>query len=153
MKVITIESSAYRTMLEQIAEIAGYVREAKEERRRKEAETKDRLLNTAQAAELLNVSTRTLQRMRDDHRIEYVIVRGTCRYRLRSAKIAGRKHGQKQGRNSGSPAAQLFVADGRQENRQRKEEMSYGTAYPQQFRGMDAKSSNASTVRTSFCWL
>ena len=32
--------------------------------------------------ELLNVSTRTLQRMRDDHRIEYVIVRGTCRYRL-----------------------------------------------------------------------
>ena len=44
MKVITIESSAYRTMLEQIAEIAGYVREAKEERRRKEAETKDRLL-------------------------------------------------------------------------------------------------------------
>ena len=52
MKVITIESSAYRTMLEQIAEIAGYVREAKEERRRKEAETKDRLLNTAQAAEL-----------------------------------------------------------------------------------------------------
>lgn len=82
MKVITIESSAYRTMLEQIAEIAGYVREAKEERRRKEAETKDRLLNTAQAAELLNVSTRTLQRMRDDHRIEYVIVCGTCRYRL-----------------------------------------------------------------------
>ena len=78
MKVITIESSAYRTMLEQIAD----VREAKEERRRKEAETKDRLLNTAQAAELLNVSTRTLQRMRDDHRIEYVIVRGTCRYRL-----------------------------------------------------------------------
>ena len=69
-------------MLEQIAEIAGYVREAKEERRRKETETKDRLLNTAQAAELLNVSTRTLQRMRDDHRIEYVIVRGTCRYRL-----------------------------------------------------------------------
>ena len=82
MKVITIESSAYQTMLEQIAEIAGYVREAKEERRLKEAETKDRLLNTAQAAELLNVSTRTLQLMRDDHRIEYVIVRGTCRYRL-----------------------------------------------------------------------
>lgn len=82
MKVITIESSAYQTMLEQIAEIAGYVREAKEERLRKEAETKDCLLNTAQAVELLNVSTRTLQRMRDDHRIEYVIVRGTCRYRL-----------------------------------------------------------------------
>ena len=77
MKVITIESSAYQAMMEQITEIAGYIRELKED-----AATKDCLLNTAQAAELLNVSTRTLQRMRDDHRIEYVIVRGTCRYRL-----------------------------------------------------------------------
>ena len=58
-------------MLEQIAEIAGYVREAKEERRRKEAETKDRLLNTAQAAELLNVSTRTLQRYRSEGALSY----------------------------------------------------------------------------------
>ncbi|WP_075559392.1 helix-turn-helix domain-containing protein [Parabacteroides timonensis] len=82
MKVITIESSAYQAMMEQIAEIAGYVRKEQEEKRRQEAANKECLLNTAQAAELLNVSTRTLQRMRDDHRIEYVIVRGTCRYRL-----------------------------------------------------------------------
>ena len=82
MKVITIESSAYQAMMEQITEIAGYIRELKEEKQRQDAATKDCLLNTAQAAELLNVSTRTLQRMRDDLRIEYVIVRGTCRYRL-----------------------------------------------------------------------
>ena len=82
MKVITIESSAYQAMMEQITEIAGYIRELKEEKQRQDAATKDCLLNTAQAAELLNVSTRTLQRMRDDHRIEYVIVRGNCRYRL-----------------------------------------------------------------------
>lgn len=68
--------------MEQITEIAGYIRELKEEKQRQDAATKDCLLNTAQAAELLNVSTRTLQRMRDDHRIEYVIVCGTCRYRL-----------------------------------------------------------------------
>ncbi len=68
--------------MEQITEIAGYIRELKEEKQRQDAATKDCLLNTAQAAELLNVSTRTLQRMRDDHRIEYVIVRGTCRYHL-----------------------------------------------------------------------
>ena len=68
--------------MEQMAEIAGYIRGLKEEKQRQDAATKDCLLNTAQAAELLNVSTRTLQRMRDDHRIEYVIVRGTCRYRL-----------------------------------------------------------------------
>lgn len=82
MKVITIESSAYQAMMEQIAEIAGYVRELKAEKQRQETAAKDCLLNTAQTAELLNISTRTLQRMRDDHRIEYVVVRGTCRYRL-----------------------------------------------------------------------
>lgn len=82
MKVITIESSAYKAMMEQIAEIAAYIRELKEEKQRQETETKDRLLDTAQTAELLNVSIRTLQRMRTDHRIEYVVVRGSCRYRL-----------------------------------------------------------------------
>ena len=82
MKVITMESSAYKELMEQIAEIAGYVRELKKERQRQEAEKTDRLLDTAQTAAMLNVSIRTLQRMRTDHRIEYVVVRGSCRYRL-----------------------------------------------------------------------
>ena len=83
MKVITIESTAYQGMMEQIAEIAGHVRELRKEReRRQEAETKDRLLDSAQAAGLLSVSLRTLQRRREDHRIEYIMVRGSCRYRL-----------------------------------------------------------------------
>ena len=81
MKVITIESSAYQAMMEQITEIAGYIRELKEEKQRQDAATKDCLLNTAQAAELLNVSTRTLQRMRSEQRIAYVVLRGKCRYR------------------------------------------------------------------------
>lgn len=104
MKVITIESSAYQAMMEQITEIAGYIRELKEEKQRQDAATKDCLLNTAQAAELLNVSTRTLQRMRDDHRIEYVIVRGTLPLPpLRSAKIAGNEYRQEQGKNDRRP--------------------------------------------------
>ena len=77
-----MESSAYKELMEQIAEIAGYVRELKEEKQQPEAETTDRLLDTARTAEMLNVSKRTLQRMRTDHRIEYVVVRGSCRYRL-----------------------------------------------------------------------
>ena len=77
-----MESSAYKELAGQIAEIAGYVRELKEEKQRPEAETTDRLLDTARTAEMLNISRRTLQRMRTDHRIEYVVVRGSCRYRL-----------------------------------------------------------------------
>ena len=81
MKVITMESSAYKEMMAQIANIAGHIREARDEKKRKR-ETEDKLLDTAQAAKMLNVSKRTMQRMRTDHRIEYVVVRGSCRYRL-----------------------------------------------------------------------
>lgn len=35
MKVITIESTAYQAMMEQIAEIAGHVRELRKERERR----------------------------------------------------------------------------------------------------------------------
>lgn len=79
MKVITIESSAYKAMTEQIAEIAGFVREVRNARREKNT---DRLVGTEEAARMLGVCKRTLQRMRDEHRIEYAMVRGKCRYRL-----------------------------------------------------------------------
>ena len=65
MKVITMESSVFR-MMEQIANIAGYVREPPGQESGIET---DRLLTHAQAAHLLNVSTRTIQRMRSDQRV------------------------------------------------------------------------------------
>ena len=78
MKVITIESSAFTALTEQIAEIAAHVRAVSGD---KKAEPSDRLLTTREAAHLLNVSTRTLQRMRSEQRISYVVLRGKCRYR------------------------------------------------------------------------
>ena len=78
MKVITIESSAFTALTEQIAEIAVYVRAVSGERK---GEFSDMLLTTREAAHLLNVSTRTLQRMRSEQRIAYVVLRGKCRYR------------------------------------------------------------------------
>ena len=38
MKVITMESSAYKEMMAQIANIAGYIREARDEKKRKRVE-------------------------------------------------------------------------------------------------------------------
>ena len=78
MKVITMESSAFTALMEQIAEIAAHVRAVSGERKEEAA---DRLLTTREAAHLLNVSTRTLQRMRSEQRIAYVVLRGKCRYR------------------------------------------------------------------------
>lgn len=78
MKVITMESSVFRSLTEQIAEIAAHVRAVSGDKR---AASPDRLLTTREAAQLLNVSTRTLQRMRSEQRIGYVVLRGKCRYR------------------------------------------------------------------------
>ena len=51
MKVITIESSAFTALTEQIAEIAVYVRAVSGERK---GESSDMLLTTREAAHLLN---------------------------------------------------------------------------------------------------
>ena len=77
MKVITMESSAFRALTEQIAEIAEYIRDSPP---KDKGVMPDRLLTNREAAHLLNVSTRTLQRMRSEHRINYVILRGKCHY-------------------------------------------------------------------------
>ena len=78
MKVITMESSAFTALTEQIAEIAAHVRAVSGVRKE---ESPDRLLTTREAAHQLNVSCRTLQRMRSEQRIAYVVLRGKCRYR------------------------------------------------------------------------
>ena len=65
MKVITMESSAFTALTEQIAEIAAHVRAVSGGRKE---EAPDRLLTTREAAHLLNVSCRTLQRMRSEQR-------------------------------------------------------------------------------------
>ena len=54
MKVITMESSVFRSLTEQIAEIAAHVRAVSGDKR---AASPDRLLTTREAAHLLNVST------------------------------------------------------------------------------------------------
>ena len=78
MKVITMESSASTALTEQIAEIAAHVRAVWGERKENSA---DRALTTREAAHPQNESTRPPQRMRSEHRIGYVVLRGKCRYR------------------------------------------------------------------------
>ena len=131
MKVITMESSAYKEMMAQIANIAGYIREARDEKKRKR-ETEDKLLDTAQAAKMLNVSKRTMQRMRTDHRIEYVVVRGSCRYRL--SEIL-RLLEDNTVRNEEGTIDTLF----HRRQTKRKEDIGHGTAHTKQLRGLDAE--------------
>lgn len=80
MEVITIESSVAKKMAEQIEMIAEYVRKSVERNNKEQADV--RLVSTCEAAKMLNVSIRTMQRLRDDNRIKYIMVRGHCRYRV-----------------------------------------------------------------------
>ena len=135
MKVITMESSVFRSLTEQIAEIAAHVRAVSGDKR---AASPDRLLTTREAAQLLNVSTRTLQRMRSEQRIVYVVLRGKCRYR--QSEIDRLLDESTVNEDAATPQElkrKPHVAHGRQP--QRKEDIGHGTAHTKQLRGLDAE--------------
>lgn len=79
MEIITMESSAYKELMEKIEKIAGYVRESERERAKKQ-DTADVWLDKQDVMALLSISSRTLQRLRESGRIGYAIFRGACRY-------------------------------------------------------------------------
>lgn len=84
MEVVTIESAVFKKMAEQIGMIADYVRISVEQQ--KAATPNEKLVDTNEAARMLNVSTRTMQRLRDDNRVKFIMVRGRCRYKVSDLK-------------------------------------------------------------------
>ena len=85
MEVITIESVAYQQLMGRIESIVSHIERL--EATRSVQGIPDTLLNTREAAEILHISTRTLQRLRSEKRIDFVILRGKYLY---SAREVGR---------------------------------------------------------------
>lgn len=77
MEIITMESAAYKELTAKIDLIAGYVRQSEEKKNEKAAEI---WMSSKELKGLLGISTRTLQRLRDNKRISYAIFGGACRY-------------------------------------------------------------------------
>lgn len=77
MEIITMESAAYKDIVGRIEEIASHVRKHSPEKREQETVG---LLDSREVMRLLRISRRTLQRLRTEKRIKYVIIRGDCRY-------------------------------------------------------------------------
>lgn len=77
MEIITMESAAYKELTAKIDLIAGYVRRSEENKNEKAAEV---WMSGKEIKGLLGISTRTLQRLRDNKRISYAIFGGACRY-------------------------------------------------------------------------
>jgi flagellar biosynthesis/type III secretory pathway chaperone len=79
MELITFESKAYHELVGKIDKIAGYIAKCETSA---SIEEKEIWLDSNELAELLKISTRTLQRLRKGNLISYSILRGKCLYRL-----------------------------------------------------------------------
>lgn len=78
MEIITFDHEVYQDLSEKIERIADYVL-------KKEAQpqhTPEVWLTSEELADLLKISTRTLQRMRKERVIPYTMMRSKCLYRL-----------------------------------------------------------------------
>lgn len=78
MGTITIESEAFQDLVGRINRISDYVIQKEVSG---ESGDKEVWLNSREAASLLRVSMRTLQRLRSNNQIIYSILRGRCLYR------------------------------------------------------------------------
>ena len=75
MEIVTMDNEVVKAMMAKIDRIAAYV--FKKE--------------NVPTSDLLKISTRTLQRMRKDRTIPYVMMRNKCRYRLADLEECVRK--------------------------------------------------------------
>ena len=78
METITFDHKVYQDLADKIQRIADYVFK-KENTPTVQSEI---WLSSEELADLLNISTRTLQRLRKDHMIPYSQIRRKCIYRL-----------------------------------------------------------------------
>ena len=79
MEVITFESEAYKALVEKIEKSRRVCSRSAAAIRKKKMEA---WLDSNQLAEALGISTRTLQRLRDENLISYSMLRGRCMYKL-----------------------------------------------------------------------
>jgi hypothetical protein len=79
MELITFDSKAYQELIHKIERIAEFV--MKTEKPLPDGKQKI-WLDSMEVARLLNISTKTLQRLRKEQQISYSILKGRCLYRL-----------------------------------------------------------------------
>ena len=83
MEVITMESAAFKKLTEQLTEIVQYVRLAKMAfQENLTGKGLKPMLTNDDAAKMLGVSKRTLQRMRSENRIDFIKIGNQCRYQV-----------------------------------------------------------------------
>lgn len=85
MEIVTLESSAYKELIGRIDRISAYI-ENQERQREQQENNAEVWLTTRQVMAMLNISQRTLQRMRDSNRIAYSFAGHNCRYHIKEVE-------------------------------------------------------------------
>ena len=82
MKVVTIESEAYKRLVRQIEWIYFYVKKHAKENVTPKPDPSEVWIGNDEVAKILEISLRTLQRLRSNREITYSIRGGKARYTL-----------------------------------------------------------------------
>lgn len=83
MDVITMASDAFKSLETKIDRIAGFVAKAEGLVQNKEPDLSDVNLNTEELCDILDISARTLQRLRKEGSLFYYIEKGKCIYKFK----------------------------------------------------------------------
>ncbi|MCA4529046.1 helix-turn-helix domain-containing protein [Bacteroides ovatus] len=86
MKVVVIESEAYKKLLQKIEWVYSYIKKQAKENATPKADPSEVWLNDQDAAAMLQVSKRTMQRLRSNGEITYSIRGGKTWYTLAEVK-------------------------------------------------------------------
>lgn len=86
MKVVTIESEAYKRLVRKIEWVYSYAKQQAKENAAPEPDPLEVWLNDQEAATILRVSKRTMQRLRSNGDITYSIRGGKAWYTLAEVK-------------------------------------------------------------------
>lgn len=90
MKVIVIESEAYKKLLQKIDWIYSYTKKREKESATLQANPSEVWLNDQDAAAILRVSKHTMQRLRSNGKITYSIRGNKAWYTLAKRLLSGR---------------------------------------------------------------
>ncbi len=76
MEIVTMESAAFKILVEKIDQIATHIKE----RDKSQEPPNDEVLTRAEVCNILQISISTLYRLRKSEQIDYIIVKGRCMY-------------------------------------------------------------------------
>lgn len=82
MEIITFESDAFKQLEKKIDRIAGFVANAEAAPNNKDPDFSTVRLKSEEICDILDISSRTLQRLRKDGTLFYYIERGKCIYKF-----------------------------------------------------------------------